>query len=300
MSNTRNRPPVQEDEEWEVQEQRRKARADALLEEQLAAQKLMRENAKKEWDDEDLTMEDDVDDTDPQPNAPDYEIELEAALSRWKLRELHRVKRDRDEFLAREKEIEAIERRRNMTPAERAAEERRKLDGEKDEHDSRGKVAFMQKYFHKGAFYNEELEGAGLAKRDIMGARFQDATDRSLLPQSMQIRDMEKLGKKGHTRYRDMRSEDTGQFGGWMGDRRPPRQDDAWKSKQDRGQPDDRFLDDRFKSDGDDRRGYANGRHGGGDDNGPTGANARPLGERKRFGDDQARGIRDDKRPRVT
>jgi microfibrillar-associated protein 1 len=107
-----------------------------------------------------------------------------------------------------------------------------------------------------------------------MGARFEDQTNREVLPEFMQIRDMTKLGKKGRTRYKDMKSEDTGKWGDYGDDR--PRRDKA-----------DFGVDERFRPDS-----Y----HARDDRDGATGANAKPLGERKRFGEDSDR---DSKRPKL-
>lgn len=58
----------------------------------------------------------------------DYEdrdyLNSQVAYEQWKVRELRRIKRDRDERLAREQEKKEIERRRNMTDAEREEENR--------------------------------------------------------------------------------------------------------------------------------------------------------------------------------
>jgi len=47
------------------------------------------------------------------------------AYEEWKMRELRRIKRDREEKVAREEEIKEIERRRGMTDVEREEENRR-------------------------------------------------------------------------------------------------------------------------------------------------------------------------------
>jgi microfibrillar-associated protein 1 len=136
-------------------------------------------------------------------------------------------------------------------------------------------MQFMQKYYHKGAFFTDEMKELGLDQRNLMGARFEDQTNRELLPQYMQMRDLTKLGKKGGTRYKDMKSEDTGKWGDF-GDDRP---------RRDKG---DFGVDERFRPDA----------YGGRDaDREVTGANAKPLGERKRFGEDRDR-ERDSKRPK--
>ena len=224
--------------------------------------------AKRDWDDDvedaDINAIDDTDGVDP-----------DAEFLAWKLRELRRIKRERLAIEEAEAERAEIERRRNLSAAEREAEDRAHIEAQASEREGRGQAQFMQKYFHKGAFFTDELKELGLDKRNLMNARFEDQTNREVLPEYMQIRDMTKLGKKGGTRYKDMRSEDTGRWGDY-GDDRPRR------NKEEYG------LDERFRSDG--YRGRER------DQEGPSGANAKPLGERKRFGDDRER---DGKRPRI-
>lgn len=68
------------------------------------------------------------------------------------MRELKRILRDREESEAYEKELAEVERRRNMTEEERQAEN---VQLGTDHTDKKQKVAynFMQKYYHKGAFF---------------------------------------------------------------------------------------------------------------------------------------------------
>ncbi len=77
------------------------------------------------------------------------------AYEAWKVRELRRIKRDRDEAGKREKELAEIERRRKMTDAERQAEN---LLLGSDSTNRKELVAykFMQRYYHKGAFFRDE------------------------------------------------------------------------------------------------------------------------------------------------
>ena len=160
-----------------------------------------------------------------------------------------------------------------MTAEEREAEDREHLAKQAAERDGKGKLNYLQKYHHKGAFFagdeqDEEVQAA--LNRDFAGARFEDDVgDKAVLPEYMRMRDMTKLGKKGRTRYKDLRSEDTGRWGEFGG-----------KKKE----YDD--LDDRFRPD--DRRDGGKER---------TGANVAPLGERRRREDDGAG--RDGKRPRL-
>jgi len=86
-----------------------------------------------------------------------------------------------------------------------------------------------------------------------------------MLPEYMRIRDMTKLGKKGRTRYTDLKGEDTGRFGDevkrWRGSGGTDRRD---------GEMDLRGVDERFLPDGN-----------GGGNAGPTGANASAVGMRR-------------------
>ncbi|KAF1972434.1 hypothetical protein BU23DRAFT_554979 [Bimuria novae-zelandiae CBS 107.79] len=259
--------PVKTAEEVAVEEERRRQeQTRALVQEQIEQRAAAKAAGKKDWDDDveeaDINAVDDTDGLDP-----------EAEYAAWKLRELKRIKRERLAIEEAEKERAEIERRRNLTEAERDAEDREYLEKQKEEREDRGQMQYMQKYFHKGAFFQEDLAELGIDKRNVMGARFEDQTNREVLPEYMQIRDMTKLGKKGRTRYRDMKTEDTGKWGDYGDTRRP---------KGDYG------VDERFRSDGYSGRDC--------DREGATGANSRPLGERKRFSEDTNR---ESKRPRV-
>lgn len=232
----------------EEEEARKKKAMDELVEEQMRKDAAARAAGKKHWDD--LVDEDDDVDTEDDKDP-------EAEYAAWKLRELKRIKRERETIEAREKEREEVERRRNLTDEERRAEDEAFLAQQKEEKDAKGKMAYMQKYFHRGAFYQDDEAAESLAKRDIMGSRFaDDVKNRELLPKALQLRDMTKLGKKGASKYRDLKSEDTGRWGEFR-DRRPGRDFDH-------SNVDDRYKSDRYQ-----------------DSSGPGGANAVPLGDRK-------------------
>ncbi|KAL6248424.1 hypothetical protein RBB50_004679 [Rhinocladiella similis] len=247
---------------------RRLAQADLLIKDKLERDALARAAGKKSWDDDDdILPESMIDDTDG--------LDPEAEHAAWKVRELKRLKRDREALIAREKEIEEIERRRNLTAEEREKEDREYLEKQREERaGGRQDAAFLARYHHKGAFFQGDEAAEILKRRDVMGARFEDdVSDKSLLPEYMRIRDMTKLGKKGRTRYKDLKGEDTGRFGDevkrWKGSGAGPRGD---------GDFDTRGLDERFLPD--DQRGGGGG-GGGGGRTGPTGANASAVGERR-------------------
>ncbi|KAL8894374.1 MAG: hypothetical protein Q9192_004369 [Flavoplaca navasiana] len=245
---------VNEDGVWAAQEAERKVKANAVIQEQLDRDVAARAAGRKDWDDDEDVDAEEVDDRD--------NIDPETERAAWKLRELKRVKRDREAIEEAEKEREEIERRRNLTKEEREAEDREFLEQQKEERDGKGRMGYMQKYFHKGAFFQDDANVEGLDRRDIMGSRYQDdVVNRELLPEYMQIRDMTRLGRKGRTKYKDLKSEDTGRWGqsGNTGPRR------------------DNTLDERFQPDRD-----------GGGGKGPSGANSTAVGERRKAPEAQA------------
>ncbi|RKF55811.1 putative micro-fibrillar-associated protein 1 [Erysiphe neolycopersici] len=184
-------------------EMERKIAVDEIVEEQIQKDLAAKAAGKKYWDDDEEV--DEVDDTD--------NIDPEAEYAAWKLRELRRIKREREEIEEKEREREEIERRQNLTVEERKREDDEYIAKQKEEKEGRSKMSYMQKYYHKGAFYQEEAEAQGLLQRNIMGAKIQDEVDREILPKYFQQRDLSKIGKKGATKYRDLKSEDTGQWG---------------------------------------------------------------------------------------
>lgn len=125
------------------QEARQKA-ADELVEEQIKKDLAARAVGKKHWDDEE-NPESDVDTTDG--------LDVEAEEAAWRVRELKRLKRARAAIEERERDLAEVERRRNLTAEERAAEDAAHLARQRDDKEARGKMAYMQKYYHKGAFF---------------------------------------------------------------------------------------------------------------------------------------------------
>ncbi|MCJ1329784.1 hypothetical protein MMC10_006464 [Thelotrema lepadinum] len=252
------------------EEARRKEAATALVQEQLERNAALRAASKKDWDadDEDFAgetgvAEADIDDTDG--------VHPEAEYASWKLRELTRIKRERTAIEDAEKEREEIERRRNLSKEERDAEDAAHIAAQKEEQEGRGKAGFMQRYFHKGAFFQDDAyaKGEGLDKRDIMGSRFADqVAGREMLPEYLQVRDMAKVGRKGRTKYRDLKSEDTGRWGEF-GDR-----DRKGGGGGFGGRGEEEGIDERFRSDAGNGRG--SGREG------PSGANTVAVGEKRR------------------
>lgn len=130
------------------------------------------------------------------------EVEYEA----WKLRELKRIKRDREEREQLEKERLEVERVRNMTEEERRQEARLnpKMITNKA---AKGKYKFLQKYYHRGAFYLDKDDN--IFKRDFSGATLEDHFDKTILPKVMQVKN---FGRSGRTKYTHLVDQDTTQF----------------------------------------------------------------------------------------
>ncbi|CAG8728068.1 30715_t:CDS:2, partial [Racocetra persica] len=136
-----------------------------------------------------------VDDTDGLDEQAEYEA--------WKLRELKRIKRDKEEREAREKEQEEIERRRNMSEEQRLAEDMSRVREQRDKK-PHGQYKFLQKYYHKGAFYLNPDEK--IFKRDYTEATPDEAAHKELLPKVMQVKN---FGRAGQTKWTHLADQDT-------------------------------------------------------------------------------------------
>ena len=136
-----------------------------------------------------------VDDTDNPENEQEFE--------EWKLRELTRLKRDKEERLRYIEELKLIEQRREMTDRERREDELKA--GIDRFHKEKGQQKFMQKFFHKGAFYLDEHDDL-VKKRDFTAPTLEDRFNKETLPEIMQRRE---FGKKGQSKWTHLAAEDT-------------------------------------------------------------------------------------------
>ncbi|KAG0172941.1 hypothetical protein DFQ28_008497 [Apophysomyces sp. BC1034] len=188
-------------------EEREKRLQEELEERKKQSHDLLAEELKREKDgdlDEDLsTHHISVDDTD----GLDEEAEYEA----WKVRELMRIKRDREERIAREKEQEEIERRRELPEDVRLKEDMERADETRNK--DKGQHTYLQKYYHKGAFY-QDME-ADVFKRDYSAPTTDEVRNKDLLPEVMQVKN---FGLAGRTKWTHLTAEDTTSF------------DDPWQS----------------------------------------------------------------------
>jgi len=97
--------------------------------------------------------------------------------------------------MAKELEKQEILRRREMPEEERLKEDMKRVNEINEEKEkNRGTQGFMQKYYHKGAFF-QDMDI--LKKRDYTEAT-ESSIDKSKLPAMMQVRD---YGKKGRSKW---------------------------------------------------------------------------------------------------
>lgn len=121
----------------------------------------------------------------------------------WKIRELNRIKRNRAERDAADQQRAEVDRLREMTTEERnlALRSRERIITNKQ---SEGKMGFLQKYYHRGAFFlDEENE---LLTRDVNQPTLEDHFDKRVMPKVMQVK---RFGRHGQTKYTHLRDQDT-------------------------------------------------------------------------------------------
>lgn len=164
-----------------------------------------------------LSSSSDEDDEDIEEEQKQLSVKRQAKYEAWKVRELKRILRDREEMESYESELAEIERRRKMTDEERIAENARLGT---DHNEKKQKVAynFMQKYYHKGAFFQGNEEDGGLnddqkalLSRDYNMPTGEDKTDKSVLPAVLQKR-AGTFGKKGNSKWTHLTDQDTTNF----------------------------------------------------------------------------------------
>lgn len=184
-----------DDEDDQEGEAERLAAARRLEAQQLASERIKAELLAKQSEE----AKPDLDDTDG--------LDPEAEFAAWRIRELRRIKREWEAEEAKEQEEQERARRAAMTEAERDAEDTARAEaGRKEAREQRGKMVFMQKYYHKGAFFQDLdiLKKHDYRTEDTEGT----IPNKESLPKMLQVRDGD-VGKKGRSKWTHLGAEDT-------------------------------------------------------------------------------------------
>jgi len=137
----------------------------------------------------------------------DDDLDEEGEFKCWKQREMERRHRDKNEMdiMERDKQI--------RTHTHSTFEEEKEKYAEVYQKQESSKMKFLQKYFHKGAFFQEDSDDkfgtAGshlIYKRDFSKPTEVDNFDKTLLPAVMQVKN---FGRRGRTKWTHLLSEDT-------------------------------------------------------------------------------------------
>ena len=144
------------------------------------------------------------DDTDDQNDINEY--------NNWKERELKRIKRDIEKYESYIKEQEEIKKRRLMSETE-IKEDNIRLGADSTKNRFRSKISFLQKYYHKGVFFQDEAEGDPnhVYNRDFNLPTWEDTVDKSNLPKMLAKRRGNAF-KKSQSKYLHLNDADTTSF----------------------------------------------------------------------------------------
>jgi microfibrillar-associated protein 1 len=148
------------------------------------------------------------------PEDDDEVNELEE-FDAWKLRELQRVRRERAERAAAEREKAELDRRRSLTDEQRAEEDAKFRAGKANAHEEKAQWKFLQKYYHKGAYFQDEDEKGDarlgpVLMRDYGHATGKDAIgDKAAMPAPMQVKN---FGFRSQVKWTHLSNEDTSGF----------------------------------------------------------------------------------------
>ena len=140
-----------------------------------------------------------------EPDAPDtndFIANQEEEYSLWEQREIERI-RSEQRIIAEEAYMEAKSRQKK----EMTTEELLKLNSEnaKPKH----KMKFMQKYYHKGAYFVDDSERSKeLAERDYTTPTGDDLLEKTIMPKEYLVRG-DDYYRKGRTKYTHLANEDT-------------------------------------------------------------------------------------------
>merc|ERR1712224_131816 len=139
----------------------------------------------------------------------------EQAFEEWKQREIYRCKRDK---LEKDAMNEQAKHTQSCTTCKKVQIQFSKPNYEEKAPKERSKIKFLQKYYHKGGFYQADVDDkSGTAgtdpiyQRDYWVPTTADNFDKTLLPVIMQVKN---FGRRGRTKWSHLVAEDTSKMGG--------------------------------------------------------------------------------------
>merc|ERR1719376_570569 len=115
-----------------------------------------------------------------------------------------------EEIVTMPEDNDELERRRSLTDEQRMEEDRKFAETLPKVEKGAIKYQYMQKWFHKGAFFQDETQTDkdSIYLRDFQQPTVADMTNRESLPAPMKLR-RGQFGMKGATKYTHLRDQDT-------------------------------------------------------------------------------------------
>ncbi len=142
-----------------------------------------------------------IDDTDEE-TIEEYE--------KWKIRELKRLVRNKEEKLAYEQCLQQVQEFRDLPEEQKDEIFAKKLIEQQQKEENKTQYGFLQKYYHKGAYFqdNDNI----LVNRDYNVATGEDKLDKTNLPEFLKVKN---LGKRGRSKWTHLSNEDTTDKHAW-------------------------------------------------------------------------------------
>jgi len=191
------RQTISEKEQLQKEEERLKEEKEKAVKErkdrtrQLLKEAIEREKTSKIIEEEVVLTDDDENE---ETQQKEYEL--------WKLRELVRIRRERDDREKWRLERLEVDRLRSLTDEELMNEKRKNKEGLKD----KKYMKYLQKYYHKGAFFHENIRDLEKTHEWTAATGEDKWIDRTMLPKVMQVKN---FGRAGRTKYTHLKNEDT-------------------------------------------------------------------------------------------
>ncbi|PXF44191.1 Microfibrillar-associated protein 1 [Gracilariopsis chorda] len=155
--------------------------------------------------DEDRQL-DGINENEQLPDDRDYEEDREAEFALWRVRELHRIKRDREAD-------KAWAERKNVTAERKDEEHNDQIPNDQETPSNKpSKPAFLQRSYKMGPFFLEKDE-TGRFSTEIYNRDYNQPTegekyDRTALPKPLQVKHGQ-LGRAGRSKFAHLAAEDT-------------------------------------------------------------------------------------------